>query len=301
MDKIIIEARINELASKDDNSNVPLVPEEIIADSVACYNEGASVLHYHGRNSDGTPNNSPEIYKEVNSGIRNVCPILLHPSLGYIANDASAEERFFAIEEMMKKPGTAPDFAPMDVGSVNVDWWDPKSNRYTTTDLIYKNSTETLMYFADRINHYGLKQYLVTWNVSFTRQLEAFMKMGIVPEPAYICICLTDGICLSGHPGTPEGLSAQIQFMPKNRDIIWTVVNYKGNLFKLTEMIINAGGHVSIGLGDYHFKEYGILSNAEIVAMVVKQARDLGREPATVEETCEILGIEPTGNGSKQN
>jgi uncharacterized protein (DUF849 family) len=295
MEKLIIEARVNELAVRDENPNVPYLPKEIISDAKACYDAGASILHYHGRNSDGTPNHSPEFYLEVNSGIRELCPILLHPSLGYVAKDADAKERFSGIDEMMKNSNTKPDLVPMDMGSVNVDWWDPIQNRYTTTDLIYKNSTATLMYFAERIIKYNLKQYLVTWNVSFTRQIDAFIKMGIIPEPAFICICMTDKINLSGHPGTPEGLTANLQFFPKDRNIVWTAVNYKGNLFRLTEMVIKMGGHISIGLGDYSYTEYGILHNSEIIHMVAKQGRKFGREPASVSDVKRIIGISENG------
>ena len=35
MDKIIIEARVNELAPRDENPNVPVTPDEIIADAKA--------------------------------------------------------------------------------------------------------------------------------------------------------------------------------------------------------------------------------------------------------------------------
>ena len=289
MDKIIIEVRVNELAPRDENPNVPFLPSEIIRDAKASYDEGASIVHYHGRTADGAPEHSPEFYLETNAGIRDLCPILIHPTLGYVANDTDALGRFAAVEEMMKDPKTAPDFAPMDVGSVNVDWWNPAENKYDTTGLVYKNSTETLMHFADRIKHHGLKQYLVSWNVSFTRQIEAFMKMGVIPEPAYVCFCLTDGIMLAGHPGTPEGLAAHTTFLPKDRKVIWTGVNYKGNLLLLAEQICKQGGHISIGLGDYPFTEYGQPTNAEIIAKTVEICRSYGREPATVEETREIL------------
>lgn len=291
MDKIIIEARVNELAPRDENPNVPWLPDEIAADAKSCYDAGASVLHYHGRTPEGAPEHGAWFYLETNSKVRELCPILIHPTLGYVANDADALGRFAAVEEMMKDPATAPDFAPMDVGSVNVDWWNPEANSYDTTELIYKNSTGTLMHFAERIKHYGLKQYLVSWNVSFTRQIEAFMKMGVIPEPAYVCFCMTDGIMLAGHPGTPEGLDAHLTFLPKDRRVVWTAVNYKGDLLQLTQKIMKAGGHISIGTGDYPFAEYGQPTNGWLIDQVVAQARALGREPATVEETRQILDM----------
>lgn len=290
MSKIIIEARVNEIATRKGNPHVPFLPKEIIADAKACYDEGAAIVHFHGRTEDGTPNHDPAFYLEANAGIRAQSDILIHPTLGYVANDTDAKTRFAAIEEMMKSADTAPDFAPMDAGSVNVDWWDPEQGQYDTTELIYKNSTGTLMYFAERIKHYQLTPYLVSWNVSFTRQIEQFLKMGVLPNPAYVCFCLTDEIIFAGHPGTEAGLDAHTMFLPKDFDFVWTVVNYKGDLFLLTEKIMRAGGHISIGLGDYAYRDGDRhLTNAEVIAKVVKQARALGREPATVAETQEIL------------
>ncbi|MDJ0895522.1 MAG: 3-keto-5-aminohexanoate cleavage protein [Alphaproteobacteria bacterium] len=293
MDKIIIEARVNELAPRDENPNVPWLPEEIASDAKACFDQGASILHYHGRTPDGAAEHGAWFYQETNRKVHERCGILLHPTLGYVANEADAMGRFAAVEECMKDPATAPDFAPMDCGSVNVDWWDPEAKSYATTELIYKNSTGTLMHFADRIKHHGLKQYLVSWNISFTRQIDALMEMGVITQPAYVCFCLTDGIMLAGHPGTPEGLDAHLMFLPKNRDIVWTVVNYKGDLLRLTEKIIKAGGHISIGTGDYPYAEYGQPTNAALIERVVAQARSLGREPASVEETRAMLGMSP--------
>ncbi|MEM9756449.1 MAG: 3-keto-5-aminohexanoate cleavage protein, partial [Pseudomonadota bacterium] len=283
MGKIIIEARINELATRVGNPFVPFRPSEVIADAKACYDEGAAIVHFHGRTADGDPDHDPAYYLEANAGIRAGSDILIHPTLGYVANDTDARGRFAAIEQMMQSRDTAPDFAPMDCGSVNVDWWNPKAGSYDTTELIYKNSTATLMYFAERIRHYGLTPYLVSWNVSFTRQIEQFLKMGVLSAPAYVCFCMTDEIIFAGHPGTEAGLDAHTAFLPAAYETVWTAVNYKGDLFALTEKIIRQGGHISIGLGDYAYTDGGrAMTNAQVIAKVVAQARSLGREPATV-------------------
>lgn len=144
------------------------------------------------------------------------------------------------------------------------------------------------MYFADRIKYHGLKHYCVSWNISFTRQMEALMKMNVIPEPAFVLLCMTDGISLSGHPGTPEGLDAHATFLPKDKKVLWSAMNYKGNLLLLTEKVIESC-HISIGLGDYPYTELGQPTNADIIAEVVKQARALGREVATVEDTRAML------------
>src|SRR5262245_48372900 len=44
---VIIEAAINGATSRERNPNVPITPEEIAADAVACLDAGASIIHLH--------------------------------------------------------------------------------------------------------------------------------------------------------------------------------------------------------------------------------------------------------------
>jgi uncharacterized protein (DUF849 family) len=292
VDKLIIEARVNEfMLRQQGNTHVPYTPEEIARDAVACRAAGAAVVHFHARKPDGAPDHDTATYAETVRRIRDASDVLVHPTLGYVTLDAGPERRLDHIIAMAAEPGGAPHFAPMDMGSVNVDRYNAQARRFETTDLIYKNSTRTLMYFGENIKRAGLKPYLVSWNVGFTRYVDAFMTLGLIDEPAYLCFCLTDDTWLGGHPGTLKGLQAHLDFLPADKRIAWTVVNFGGNLFSLAGAIIAQGGHISIGLGDYTYRELGMPTNAELVRRVADLARDLGREIATPEEAKRILGM----------
>ena len=226
MKKLILEARINEYQSRDLNSNVPWLPDEIAQDAACCRDEGASIVHFHARAADGSPDHSYDTYADTIRKVRFQSNILVHPTLGFVTLDASAEQRLAAVTALSQDADTRPDFAPMDTGSVNVDWYDPVLKQFKTKGLVYRNDTATLEYFAKQIGELGLKQYLVSWNVSFTRQAEAFMDMGLIDQPAYLLLLLSDDIMLAGHPGTPQGLDAHTAFLPKDKDVEWTVCNF---------------------------------------------------------------------------
>ncbi len=49
MEKLIIEAALNELMSKQQNRNVPYGPDEVAPDVKACVDAGMSYLHFHAR------------------------------------------------------------------------------------------------------------------------------------------------------------------------------------------------------------------------------------------------------------
>ncbi len=291
--KLIIEARVNEFMRREEgNPHVPYTPAEIAADALACREAGAAILHFHARTPDGAPDHAVATYAETVRLIRAGSDILVHPTLGYATLDDTAERRLDHILAMARDPATGPHFAPMDMGSLNVDRYNEQARRFETTNLIYRNSTETLSYFGEHIRQAKLKPYLVSWNIGFTRYIDAFLQMGRLDEPAFVCFCLTDNTWLGGHPGTLKGLQAHLDFLPQGRDVQWTVVNFGGNLFSLAGAIISQGGHVSIGLGDYTYRELGFPTNAALVRRIADLARDLGREVATPDEAAAMLGID---------
>lgn len=171
-----------------------------------------------------------------------------------------------------------------------MDRYDPVARRFETGDLIYKNSTGTLLHFAEGIRASGLKPCLVSWNIGFTRFASALLDMGLVEKPAYLLLLLTDNTCIAGHPGSPEGLRAHLDFLPED-GVEWTVANFGGNLLPLAETIISRGGHIAIGIGDHAYGELGHPSNAQLIGEVVKIAQKIGREIATPEEAKAILAM----------
>lgn len=291
MNKLIIEARVNEYAPRDRNPNVPWSIQEIAADAKAVREAGASLVHFHARKSDGSPEHAYESYRDTVRAIRESSDILVHPTLGYVTLNAPAAERLANIRRMVDD-GIPPDIAPMDMGSTNVSVLDDQG-RYVPgqEERIYANSSATLLYFAEHLRRLKLKPYLQVWSIPFMRELDRFYKLGLLDGPVFAEFVCTDNHCIGGHPGTPKGLQALIDFIPPDVPVEWTVCNYGGNLLPLVAQAIAQGGHVSIGLGDYHYTELGTPTNAELVARVADIARSLGREVATPAEARQILGI----------
>ena len=115
--------------------------------------------------------------------------------------------------------------------------------------------------------------------------------MGLIDEPAYFLLNMTDGPYITGHPGTPAGLEAHLRFLPKNRRLEWASNVVGGDLLKLTAMSAERGGHIAPGIGDYAYRELGCPTNEQVVNMAAAGARKAGREIASVEDTRELLGL----------
>jgi 3-keto-5-aminohexanoate cleavage enzyme len=288
--KIIIEARINEYMKRDENPHVPWTPDEIAQAAADCRAEGASIVHYHVRNPDGSPCHDPEMYNDAIRRIRDACDILVHPTLGQVTIKGD-EARLRHIVEAQNDPILKPDFAPIDMGSTNVDRFDAVAKAYVSDDLAYVNTIGTLQFFARRMRELGVKPELVSWTVPFTRTIEAFLEMGLVDEPAYLLFSLTDSGIFGGHPGTIRGLQTHLDFLPRDRNIVWSVSNKIGNLFGPAALASEQGGNIAVGLGDYPYLELGQPTNGTVIREFVRLARGFGREPATPAETRHILSM----------
>lgn len=291
MKKMILEARINEYAMRDENPHVPWTADEIAETAARCRDEGASIVHFHARNPDGSPLHTVEAYADIIRRIRSRCDILVHPTLGWFSNDEDPGGRISCVTTLARDPGTRPDMAPIDTGTVNLETYDSVSRTFAHAGRVYVNRTETLEHYAREFGRAGIKPVLVSWSVGFTRRASALIEMGLVSEPAYFLLNMTDGPYLTGHPGTPEGLEAHLRFLPDSRRIEWASNIVGGNLLNLAEMTARLGGHLAPGIGDYAYTELGCPSNEEVIRRAARMVRATGREIASPDDARELLGF----------
>jgi uncharacterized protein (DUF849 family) len=292
MDKLIIEVRINEYASRKANPNVPFSPLEICEEEISCWSEGASIIHYHARDPQtGAPSSQLEHYAETARLIKAQSDLIVMPTLGAWTLP-SHEARVSHIVAMARDDATRPDFAPIDMGTSNVDIYDAGRRQFLTEDVVYHNPTKTLRYFAETIREARVRPYVALWNVSGIRTTRAFVEAGLLPAPLYGGIVLSEAGLFAGNPATGRGLQAMVDFIPENPRIHWSVMCVGGNLFPLVGATLERGGHLAIGLGDYAYGEIGTPRNAELVERIAEMARQIGREVETPSETRKILGID---------
>lgn len=284
MRPVIIEARINEYARRAANPNVPFTVAEIVADARACVAAGASIIHFHARQPDGAPAHDYESYRDVVAALRDAVGALIHPTLGVEAAGVDRERRLEHIERLCAD-GLTPDLVPLDMGSSNVDMLDPETGRFLTEDVIYLNTTATLHYFAERLRNLGVTPYPQLWNIPHARQMAAFLDNGYLDAPVFAALAMTSGGAIATHPGSRAGLSTYLPFLPEGRDVHWSTAMFSGNLLTLVPDIVELGGHVSIGIGDYPYPELDYPTNGALVAAAAERIGSLGARVATVAET----------------
>lgn len=282
--KLLVCARINEYKSRAENRHVPFTPDEIAESAADCRRAGASIVHFHARNPDGSPNFDAEVYAECAAKIRERSDILIDVTLGQ-ANVSGPDARIAHIRHMAASPETRPDFGAVDTGSTNVDTYDAGTRQYRSTNRSYVNSIETCQFLIREMRALGVTPAISAWAVPFLRGLDSLIDSGELAEPTSVQIVLCDGGLLGGHPNTPAGLLSMVDQLPRNRRLEWMVCVKEGNIFAAAAIAISLGGHISPGLGDYAYPELGYPSNGELVAHLVALARAMGR-PAAAPDDC---------------
>ena len=138
---IISVAITGSLPKKADNPAVPISVSEQIESTHEAFEAGATLVHLHVRNDDGTPTSSPERFASVLDGIRRSCPgIITQVSTG--GRSGAGRERGGMLY-------LRPDMASLATGSVNFP------------TRVYDNSPDLIDWLASEMDRHGVKPELI--------------------------------------------------------------------------------------------------------------------------------------------
>ena len=273
MAKLIITAAIcGAEVTKEQNPAVPYTVEEIVREAKSAVEAGAAIVHLHVREDDGTPTQNKARFKECIDAILKECPdVILIPSTGG-AVGMTAEERLQPTELF-------PEMATLDCGTCNVG------------DDVFENTMPMMRAFGQRMMENNIKPEYECFEMGHLDTVLNMAKKGQVPgAPMQFNFVLGVPGCT---PATIPNLCWLVNSIPAGST--WTATGIGRHQFTLAAAAIAMGGNVRVGFEDSIYIEKGVLakSNGEMVAKVVRMAKELGREIATSAEAREILGLKP--------
>jgi len=271
MEKLIITACIcGAEVTKKQNPAVPYTVEEIAREARSACDAGASVIHLHVREDDGTPTQSRERFAECMEAIRNVCPdVIIQPSTGG-AVGMSNEERLAPV-------ALHPEMATLDCGTCNFGG-----------DEIFVNTETMIQDFVETMNRCGVKPEIEVFDKGMIDMAIRLAKRGYIRKPMHFDFVM--GVN-GGISGEPRDLLFMAESIPQGST--WTVSGVGRYEFPMVTMGILMGGHVRVGFEDNVYLEKGVLaeSNGALVEKAVRIAKELGREIASPQEARLILGL----------
>jgi len=272
---IITVAQTGAITNKALNPNVPEQPDEIAQSALACFNEGAAICHIHARDKNGENTADVNIFKDIHSRIREKCNLIIQDSTGGGPN-LTQEERIHCLD-------AAPEMASLNMGSLM-----RISGPYK--GIAWSNMPHEIAYYVDQMADKGIKPEMEVYNHAMVTEVDRLIKAGRVKKPYYINVVL--GMKYQGaEPADPDTLFSIVSRLPQ--DSIFNCTGVGSAQTRMITLSMILGGCVRVGLEDNIYYQKGELaqSNAQLVARVVRIARELGKEPATPDEAREILGL----------
>lgn len=269
MEKLIITAAIcGAEVTKENNPAVPYTVEEIGREAEAAYKAGASIIHLHVREDDGTPTQDKERFRVCMEEIKRRCPdVIIQPSTGGAVGMTDLER--------LQPTELGPEMATLDCGTCNFGG-----------DEVFVNTENTIKNFGKLMIERNVKPEIEVFDKGMIDYAIRFEKQGFIKKPMHFDFVL--GVQMAA---TARDLVFMAESIPPGST--WTVAGVGRSEFQMAALAIVMGGHVRVGLEDNVYIEKGVpaKSNGELVEKVVRLAKELGREIATPDEAREILGL----------
>lgn len=269
MEKLIITCAISGAeVTKEHNPYVPYTPEEMAQEAYKAYNAGASIIHVHVRNDDGTPTQDEKRFEATIKAIREKCPdVIIQPSTGG-AVGMSRDER-------LQPTNLKIEMATLDCGTLNFGG-----------DDIFVNTENDIKYFANVMKERHIYPELECFEKGHIDQVLRLHKKGFIQEPMHFSFVL-------GVNGGMTGEERDFHFLRESipSHATYSVVGIGKYEFPLAELSIKHGGHVRVGLEDNIYLEKGVLAkgNEDLVKKVVEIAKKYNRPIASPAEARKIL------------
>jgi uncharacterized protein (DUF849 family) len=279
--------------------HLPITPDQIAEEAVAAAEAGASILHLHARNPDGSPSGDPDVFMEFLPRIKQQTDAVVNITTGG-GHGMTLEQRCAAALH------ASPEMTSLNMGSMNFglfpildkeyDWqhqWEPEYLEMTR-DFIFRNTFKDIEWVLKNLGEeHGVRFEFECYDMGHLYNLAHFVDRGLVKPPFFVQTIF--GI-LGGIGADLENLA----HMRRTANKLFGEENYEWSILAAGRHQMNfvttgaiMGGNVRVGLEDSLYIGKGKLaeSNADQVAKIRRIVEDLSLEVATPAEARERLQL----------
>lgn len=266
--------------------HVPSTPEEIAASAVAAAKAGASVVHLHVREADGTPCRKLEYYQETvrlirESGVDVIINLTTGMGGDYVEDPddptifGPGSDMVGPAERVRHVEAIKPDICTLDCGSFNY-----KSTTYLATYAMLREC-------ARRITAVGVRVEIEAFELGHIWQAKELIREGLLPPETLFQLCM--GVPY-GAESTTKNLLAMIDALPAGAH--WSAFGLGRDEFPMVAQAMLNGGNVRVGLEDNIYLDKGVFATNEgLVSKAVDLVERLGGRVLTPAEAREVWGL----------
>jgi uncharacterized protein (DUF849 family) len=297
--KVIISAAITGgMTVPTQSSAIPITPEQIVDSAVGAHEAGATLVHIHVRDPEtGRPSSDLELFREVLSGIKERCDVIIQPTTGG-GQGMTIEERAAVLTEFRPEMATfnagSINFGLFPIGERDLDW-DEWEREYLedTRGYVFRNTFADMEKICGMVRDAEVKPELEAYDVGHLYNIKHLLDRGLLDMPVHIQFVL--GV-LGANDANIEQATHMLRTARElfGEDFTWSAagVGYPSE-YQLAALGIMLGGQLRVGLEDNLrvSRARRAASNAELVEKAVQLAALFDREPATPDEAREFFGL----------
>ena len=254
-----------------DNPAVPITLSEQVESSHAAVEAGASIIHAHVRNDDGTISSDPEKFARLKEELNIHCPgVIIQFSTGGRSGAGAARGGMLPYR---------PDMASLSVGS----------NNFPTR--VYENAPDLVAWLAAEMVKYEITPEIEAFDLSHILHAIRMHEQGKLFGKLYVQFVM--GV-KNAMPCDREVFDFYVKIMrDRAPNAEWCAAGIGPNQIVVNEWAIAAGGHTRAGLEDNIRLDRDRLapSNAALIARAADLCEKYERPVATPEQARDILGL----------
>lgn len=283
---VIIEAAINGVTRRDRNRHVPIAPDEIAADALACLAAGASIVHNHIDRTGIDERSAAARYLEGWRPVLAERPdALVYPTVHLGARPGYGHLGPLAESGLLR-------LGIVDPGSLNLGGVD--DDGVPSGDFVYANSYDTIAAAFAICRRHRLGPNMAIYEPGFLRTVVAWWRAGRLPAGAMVKLYFATE---RGYLGAPFGLPPTVTALDAYLEILdgcdlpWAASVVGGDLVAsdLCRRVLERGGHLHVGLE--FFAGAREPTNRELVVEAVQRCAQVGRPVATPTDAAGLLRL----------
>ena len=299
MDEVIISAAITGgMTVPTQSQAIPVTPDEIIESAVGAYEAGAAIVHIHVREPEtGRPSSDLGLFREVLTGIKERCPVIVQPTTGG-GQGMTIDERAAVLTEFQPEMATfntgSINFGLFPIGERDMNWADwEREYLEDTRGYIFRNTFADMERICAMVRDAGVKPELEAYDVGHLYNIAHLLKRELLDPPIHIQFVL--GVLGANHATVDQTMhmlhTAKSLF---GEDFTWSAagVGYPAE-YQLAALGIMLGGQMRVGLEDNLrlSRTARAQTNAELVEKGVALAEIFDRPPATPDQARAFFGL----------
>ncbi|MFO1195346.1 MAG: 3-keto-5-aminohexanoate cleavage protein [Burkholderiaceae bacterium] len=307
-DKLVITAAPYgpEWMPSDFPEDIPVSMDEQVQKAVDCYNAGASVLHLHCREADGTGSKRLSMFNELLERLRVAVPDMILQvggSISFAPENEGDIAKWLSDDtrHMLAELKPTPDQVTIAINSNQFN----VVEQMTPADIAGTSLADPVMYRAyremtipagpewveehiRRLSANGIQTHFQLCNMTQLDTVERMMRRGVCNVPLILTWVAIGGGCDSP---TIYNLANFVRAVPDGA--VLTLESSMLNVLPVNMMAIAMGLHVRCGIEDNLWQQdrKAKMSSVRQVEQLVRISREFGREIADGQEARRIYRI----------